>query len=480
MFKTIIGIEIHAQLQTASKAFCRCANDTQSAANSNVCPICTGQPGTLPSLNKKMITYAIKAGLAFGCSIRKRTSFDRKNYFSSDMPKGYQITQFFQPIAEKGFVEILSETRKKIITVSSIHMEEDSARTLLKKDHQTGRFLKLLDFNRSGIPLLEIVTAPEITSPKEAVECFETIRNILMYLDVCDGIMESGSIRCDVNISIQNSKTGQSTNRVEIKNLNTYKNIERALLYEEKLLKDGFDSFIDNEAFTKDWDEQTKQTLISREKESLKDYRYFKEPDLSPVNIPDKLIESLKNHIPELPLKRLERMMNEYNLRYDIAKALVIDRPLADFFEQSMVILNTDEMKNIIIRDVKSYLNQQGKQLSETHLTPEKLYQLLNNIKTGRIPPLMKQTVLKALFETSKKVNTIIEEKNLIKIDDRQSLETILEEIITDNEEQFEAYRCGKKELFKWFIGQMIKRTKGRSDPKLIISVIEDKMGGLT
>ena len=477
MLKTIIGLEIHAQLQTASKAFCKCANDSQSPPHTNVCPVCSGQPGTLPSLNTKMITYAVKTGLALSCSIRRITSFDRKNYFSSDMPKGYQITQFFQPIADDGYVEILSRTRKKIIAISSVHMEEDSARTLLKKEQQSDHFISLLDFNRSGIPLLEIVTAPEITSPKEAVDCFETIRNILIYLDVCDGHMESGSIRCDANISVQNTKTGQSTNRVEIKNLNTFKNLERALIYEENLLKKDVTTFSGSDSVTKDWDEQLKQTLISRDKESLRDYRYLREPDLAPVNISDQLIQTLKKQIPELPLKRLERFINDYNLRYDIAKALVTDRSLADFFEQAMTILNTDEMKNIIIRDVKSYLNQQGKEISETHLSPEKLYQLLNSVKTGRISSLMKQTILNALFETSKNVNTIIEEKNLIKIDDRQSLEAILEEIITENEEQYEAYICGKKELFKWFIGQMIKRTKGRSDPKLIISIIKDKMG---
>ncbi len=265
--------------------------------------------------------------------------------------------------------------------------------------------------------------------------------------------------------------------RVEIKNLNTFKNLERALVYEESQLKRQANAFTDNQGITKDWDEHLKSTITSREKETGCDYRYFVEPDLTEVEISDELIQSIQSQIPELPLKRLERFINEYNLRYDIANALVNDRALADFFEEAMAVHHTDEMKHMIIRDVKGYLNRTGKQITETQLTPERLYQLLTNIKTGRITPMMRQKILKTLFETKKTVNTIIEEENLFKIDDRQSLKAILEKIITENEEQYETYICGKKELFKWFIGQMIKHTKGRSDPKQIISIIKERMG---
>lgn len=477
MFKTIIGLEIHAQLQTASKAFCSCANRSQSSPNTNCCPVCTGQPGTLPSLNKRMVELSLKASLSFHCEVSRSISFDRKNYFSHDMPKGYQITQFFQPIGKNGFVEILTKMRKKIITISSVHMEEDSAKTLIRKENDREDQTTLLDYNRSGIPLLEIVTAPEITSPQEAVDCFEIIRMILLYLNVCDGHMEAGSLRCDANISLQNTETNESTGRVEIKNLNTFKNLERALHYEETQLKNSFGSFHSDEAITKDWDERRKCTKVSRDKETLKDYRYFKEPDLPEVFISEAQIQDIKKQIPELPLKRLERLMNEHDLRFDIAKALIAERSLADFFEQAMSISKTDDMKHTIIRDVKSYLNHRGKQITETRMTPEKLYHLLQSIKNGRIPPMMKQKILEKLFETAKTVDTIMEEENMIKIDDRDSLKAILEEIITENEEQYEAYICGKKELFKWFIGQMIKRTKGRSDPKQIISIIKERMG---
>ncbi|MEA1884038.1 MAG: Asp-tRNA(Asn)/Glu-tRNA(Gln) amidotransferase subunit GatB [Thermotogota bacterium] len=477
MLKTIIGLEIHAQLQTASKAFCRCVNNSQSSPNSNCCPVCTGQPGSLPSLNKKMVELALKASLAFHCEVRRLTSFDRKNYFSRDMPKGYQITQFFHPIGKNGFVEILTEMRKEKITINSVHMEEDSARTLIRKDNDHEDQTTLLDYNRSGIPLLEIVTAPEIASAKGAVDCFETIRMILLYLNVCDGHMEAGSLRCDANISLQKTETNESTGRVEIKNLNTFKNLERALRYEETQLKESFGSFKADQAITKNWDERCKCTKVSRDKETLKDYRHFKEPDLPVICISEEQIQDVKDQIPELPLKRLERLMNEYDLRFDIVNTLIADRPLADFFEQAMSISKAEDMKHTIIRDVKGYLNHTGKQIYETQLTPEKLYYLLQSIKTGRIAPMMKQKLLEKLFETAKTVDTIIEEENLIKIDDRNSLKVILEEIITENEEQYEAYICGKKELFKWFIGQMIKRTKGRADPKQIISIIKERMG---
>src|SRR6056297_593812 len=477
MLKTIIGLEIHAQIQTDSKAFCRCANNSQSPPNTNVCPICTGQPGTLPSLNRKMVELALKASLTFHCQINNSTSFDRKHYFSPDMPKGYQITQFFHPIGQKGYYEIVSQERKRKINISSLHMEEDSARTIIRKENQQNSTKYLLDFNRSGVPLLEIVTAPEITSPKEAVDCFDAIRRILLYLDVCDGQLEAGSLRCDANISVQDTKTGKHSGRVEVKNLNTYKNLERALNYENEQLAKQLETFTFNESVTKDWDEHLKHTIISRDKETLQDYRYFQEPDLADIAFSNEKIQSLKSKIPELPLKRVERFMNTYNLRYDIAKALINDRSLADFFERAMTIMDTEEMKNILIRDVKGYLNQTGKQINETELTPERLYELLKNIKTGRIAPIMRPKILKFLFETTKRVNSIIEEENLIKIDDRESLKAILEDIINENEEQYEAYTCGKRELLKWFIGQMIKRTKGRSDPKQIISIIKERMG---
>ena len=477
MYKTIIGLEIHAQLQTTSKAFCRCANHSQSSPNTNCCPICTGQPGSLPSLNKTMVELALKASIAFQCDVNHTTSFDRKNYFSHDMPKNYQITQFFQPIGKNGFLEILTEERKKKITISSVHMEEDSARTLNRKENDHEGQVTLLDYNRSGIPLLEIVTAPEITSPQEAVDCFEAIRMILLYLNVCDGHMEAGSLRCDANISLQNTETNESTGRVEIKNLNTFKNLERALCFEEKQLKESFGSFNDNQAVTKDWYEGSKRTKVSRDKETIKDYRYFKEPDLPVVLISEEQVQTVQNQIPELPLNRLERLINDYDLRFDIAKSLVADQALADFFEQAMSISKTVDMKHTIIRDVKSYLNHSGKIITETQLTPGKLDHLLQSVKNGRIAPMMKQRILEKLFETPKTVDTIIEEENLIKIDDKDSLKDILEEIITENEEQYEAYICGKTELFKWFIGQMIKRTKGRADPKQIISIIKERMG---
>ena len=477
MFKTTIGLEINAQLQTNSKAFCKCHNDSQSPPNTNICPICTGQPGTLPNLNRKMVELALKVSIAYRCTINQRTSFDRKNYFSPDMPKGYQITQTFHPIAKGGVIEILTPKRKKKITISRIHMEEDSARTIGKVEHLGQTHAIHLDFNRSGIPLLEIVTAPEITSPKEAVECFDAIRSTLIYLDACDGHLEAGSLRCDANISLQNLQTGEHTERVEIKNLNSTKNIERALTYEQQRLREGFVASNSEKAITKDYDERLKRTIHSREKETQCDYRYFEEPDLPILEISDEEIAAVSLQIPELPVKRLSRFITEYTLRFDVAKSLVNDRDVADFFDGAMNILDTDEMKHIIIRDVKRYLNQTGKTIDHTQLSPQKLYDLLRNIKTGRISPMIKQKILKILFEQKKDVNTIIEEENLIRIDNRQSLGAILEELIKENEEQYEAYICGKKELLKWFIGQMIKRTKGRTDPKLIINIIKERMG---
>jgi len=479
MLKTIIGLEIHAQLKTQTKAFCNCANDSQSQPNTNICPICTGQPGTLPRVNRMMIEQAIKAAVAFNGKISHRIVFDRKNYFSADMPKGYQITQHQQPLAQNGWVEILNPTRKKKITINEIHLEEDSARTIKKKDPLSGKEKYYLDFNRSGIPLIEIVTAPEISSPKEAAELFEAIHMILVYLDICDGHLELGTIRTDANISLLNSQTGKRTGRVEIKNINSFKNLEKALTYEEEFLIDQFHNFPSEKALTKDWDEKTRATIPSRDKETSCDYRYFEEPDLPEIRLEHETISQFAQQISENPFERLERLIHDYHLRFDIAKSLIIDRPLADFFEQTMKILSTDEMKHLILRDVKAYLNHSGKDIVQTHLTPEKLYQLLKYIKSGQIAPTLKTKLLKTLCETPKETETIIEEENFIKIDDQDSLLKILETVIKENEEQYEAYICGKNELLKWFIGQMIKRTKGRTDPKLIIRIIKKRMGGI-
>lgn len=477
MFKTVIGLEVHAQLKTETKAFCSCANDPQSKPNIHICPICTGQPGTLPRVNRKMIELAIKAAFALNGLVNDHIVFDRKNYFSSDMPKGYQITQYQKPLAQNGWVEILNPTRKKKIKINEIHLEEDSARTLHKIDTRSGREKSYLDFNRSGIPLIEIVTAPAISSPKEAVELFAAIHMILVYLDICDGHLEYGTMRTDANISLLDSQTGKHTGRVEIKNLNTFKNLERALTYEEGFLKNHFQDFSAEKALTKDWDERSRTTIPSREKETSSDYRYFEEPDLPEIRLEQEVINHCAQQISEKPFERLERLMHEYNLTFDMAKSLIIDRPLVDFFEQTMKILDTDEMKHLILRDVKAYLNHSGKPIQQTYLTPEKLYQLMKYIKTGQIAPTLKTKLLTTLCETPKEIETIIEEENFIKIDDQDTLLKILETVITENEEQYEAYICGKNELLKWFIGQMIKRTKGRTDPKLIIRIIKERMG---
>jgi len=477
MYRTIIGLEVHAQLLTKSKAFCGCSASYCKTPNTNICPICTGHPGTLPNLNTRMIQMGLRAGAAFSCDINPIIGFDRKHYFSPDLPKGYQITQFFSPIAENGIIEITGKTRKKKVKIKHIHLEEDAARTIHSTDTTRGEKESLLDFNRAGIGLIEIVTTPDIQCAQDAVAFFEEIRNTLIVLNICDGHLEKGSIRCDANISLKDIATGFSTRRVEIKNLNTFKNLERALMFEENSLIKELKNPLSKGSVTKDWNEKLKQTTLSRDKESEGDYRYFPEPDIPVITLSDEVIKTARENIPELPSKKLQRLMDQYSLRYEEAKMLVDERELAVLFESCMKLSETDDMKNLILRDVKRYLNEEAKSVGQTLISERKLFNLLLNVRNGKISFKTAQTILKKLFETDKTVEKIIEEENLIKITDVQSLEKIFEEIIAENFEKYEAYKYGKKELLKWFVGEMIKRTKGRSEPKLIIKIIKNRLG---
>ena len=471
-YKTVIGLEIHAQLLTESKAFCTCRNDSsETEPNTNICPVCTAHPGTLPVLNGKMIGLSVKAALALKCSINSISNFDRKNYFYPDMPKGYQITQYFHPIAENGKIEIISNRRKKMVRIRRIHMEEDSAK-LIHEDDRT-----LVDFNRSGIPLIEIVTEPDMNSAEEAVMFLEELRNILRCIKVCDGNLENGSMRCDVNISVMDTQTGISTNRVEIKNLNSFRNVQRALRYEENvhqnLLMGGEKGF----QSTKSWDEKRRITMVMRDKETEMDYRYFPEPDLPLVEILETEIERLQKLIPELPSEKRLRFVEQYHLKFEEARILSISPELAVFFEQTASLAEASEVIKWILRDVKRYLNEKKINLSETCLTPEKLAGLLDWIKTGRISYHTAKEILIALIETNRASEEIISEYDFIQQNDPDILNDFLEQIIEEHFEEYEAYCLGKKELFNFFVGKMMGLTKGRTRPELIIKTIKNRLG---
>lgn len=470
-YKTIIGLEIHAQLQTESKAFCSCRNDSgESEPNYNVCPICTGHPGTLPVLNKNVFMMALKAAVALKCKINRLSSFDRKNYFYPDMPKGYQITQYFHPLGENGYVEIYNKKRKKVVKIRRLHIEEDSGKLIHEMDKT------LVDFNRSGVPLIEIVTEPDMNYSDEAVMLLEELRNILRYLKVCDGQLENGSMRCDVNISVKDTKTGKSTNRIEIKNLNSFRNVQRALHYETNFQKELLQNGLSEPHCTKAWDEKDKVTRKMRLKETEADYRYFPEPDLPAVRVDEETIHRMQKELPELPSEKIHRFIEHYHMRYEEARLLSVSEDLAIFFEKTSEIAESSEVLKWILRDIKRYLNENNIALSATKISTEKLGGLIKQIKIGRVSNNAAKEILLQLMSTDRKLEDIIQEDDFLQQNDPDILSGYIDDIIAEHYEQYEAYQLGKKELFNFFVGKMMGLTKGRTRPDLIIKIVKNRL----
>ncbi|CUS82844.1 aspartyl/glutamyl-tRNA(Asn/Gln) amidotransferase subunit B [Candidatus Kryptonium thompsonii] len=472
-YEAVIGLEIHAQLLTNSKAFCGCSTKFGLPPNSNVCPICLGMPGTLPVLNKKVVEFAIKLGLATHCKIRTYSIFARKNYFYPDLPKGYQISQYEEPICYDGYVEIeLKNGEKKKIRLRRIHMEEDAGKSIHDQDVDT-----LIDINRCGVPLLEIVTEPDINTPQEAALYLTKIRQLVQYLDICDGNMEEGSLRCDANVSVRLKGEKKLGTKTEVKNMNSIKNVEKALEYEInrqiQILESG--GTIVQETLL--WDAGAGVVRPMRSKEEAHDYRYFPEPDLVPVVVPEEWINEIKKSLPELPEEKRDRFMKQYKLpKYD-AEVLTSSKALADYYEQC--VKYTDDYKSVsnwIMVEVLKILNERQIDIADFKVKPEHLARLINLVNEGKINQTTAKMVLEEISETGEEPDSLIERKGLLQISDESFIEEVVVKVLEGNKENIERYFAGKDKLFGYFVGEVMKLTKGKANPKIVNEVLRRKL----
>lgn len=477
-YKVIIGCEVHVQLLTATKAFCSCKNVFGKTPNSLLCPVCAGLPGALPVANRKMIEYAIKAGLALNCTIASLTKFDRKNFIYPDMPKGYQISQFDMPICYNGYLEIQSDEGQKKIRIRRAHLEEDAGKNLHPED---GSGLSYVDLNRCGTPLIEIVSEPDLRSPEEAVRYVQGIKEIMEWLCVSDCNMEEGSLRCDANINlwIYEGDKKFATPIAEVKNVNSFKSLKAALSYEVKRqLKEWNEKRITLEEkgkTTRGFCEKSGTTLLQRHKEEASEYRYFPEPDLKPLYISTALVNEIKAQLPELPGAMRERFCRIYGLSEDVTAKLTSDRDFALYFENACKGYKGDpkHIANWLTGEVSSVLNQKGIRIRDFKVSPGHIRELIEIIDSGTISGKIAKSVFPEMVETGKAPVKIIEEKGLKQITDKKTLEKIVKTVIAENPGSAEDYRNGKSNAIKFLMGQVMKQTKGKANPGLALSLLE-------
>jgi aspartyl-tRNA(Asn)/glutamyl-tRNA(Gln) amidotransferase subunit B len=477
-YEPVIGLEVHCQLLTRSKAFCSCSTRFGDEPNSNVCPICLGMPGVLPVLNREVVEFTLKMGLATHCKIAPKSVFARKNYFYPDLPKGYQISQYEEPICTNGFVEIeLEDGTKKNIGITRIHMEEDAGKSIHDLDVST-----LVDVNRCGVPLIEIVSEPDLRSPHEAYLYLYKIRQIVTYLGICDGNMEEGSLRCDANVSVRKKGETAFGVKTEVKNMNSFRFVERALEYEIErqisLIEDGHNVVQE----TLLWDANQGIAIPMRSKEEAHDYRYFPEPDLVPVVVGRDWIESVKKTLPEFPSERRDRYIREFKLpKYD-ADVLTTEKALADYFEgiiEGLSKKNDDTYKlasNWTMTDVLRVVNDRHIEVSDFPVPPRHISEMINLIVAGTISGKIAKDVFEEMILSKDSPRTIVEKKGLVQVSDESAIEKVVDEILANNKEQVEKYRGGKRQLFGFFVGETMKAMKGRANPKVVNEVLRRKL----
>jgi len=464
-FETVIGLEVHTQLKTASKIFCGCTTAFGNPPNTNTCPVCLGLPGVLPVLNKKVVDFAIKLGLATNCSIRRENEFARKNYFYPDLPKGYQVSQFDKPICERGWIEIEVGGQTKRIGITRIHMEEDAGKLV----HDEREPKSYVDLNRTGTPLLEIVSDPDLRSPEQAAAYLKKLHAIVRYLDVSDGNMQEGSFRCDANISLRPMGESQLGTRTELKNMNSFRNVQRALEYEERRQRD---LLLDGEEVVQQtllWDPNKNVTNSMRSKEEAHDYRYFPDPDLVPVVIDEEWIEAIRATLPELPHQRKQRFIDTLGLSGEDAEVLTSARELADYFETALAGYgNAKKLANWIMTELMRELKgEEGIDLDRCPVSPENLAGLLAMIDKGTISGKIAKTVFEEMMVSGKDPETVVKEKNLVQMSDEGELVALVREIIAANPEQAQQFREGKSKMMGFFVGQLMKKTQGKANPQL-------------
>lgn len=470
-FEAVIGLEIHAQLKTESKIFSSDSTQFEAGDNVNTSPVSVGMPGTLPVLNKKAVEYAVKTGLALGCEIRQTSVFARKNYFYPDLPKGYQISQYDQPICEKGEVSFSVNGENKTIRIERAHLEEDAG-----KSTHFGEY-SLINYNRSGIPLLEIVSGPDLRSPAEAAEYARTIRQILRYLDVCDGNLEEGSLRCDCNVSVRKVGDSNLGTKVEIKNINSFRFVEKAIEFEIERQIDAVERGEKIIQETRLWDTDKNRTYSMRTKEDAQDYRYFPDPDLLPVRLPGDLIDRCRKELPELPRVREKRFVEKLGLPAYDAGVLTSEREVADYFEKAVeVCKNPKGVSNWIMTELIRELNQSHLPIAKSPISPEKLAELILLVDKGTISGKIAKTVFLEMWSGGKTAPTIIKEKNLVQVSDPAAIEKIVAEVLAANPGPLAEYRAGKDKLLGFFVGAVMKASKGQANPDLVNQILQEKL----
>ena len=475
-YETIIGLEVHLQLNTKSKLFCGCSTKFGEEPNANTCPVCLGMPGTLPVINERAVEYALMACRATDCKVNQYNKFDRKNYYYPDLPKGYQISQFDLPIGFDGAVTIETESGYKDIGLTRIHLEEDAGKlihagSVADSDHS------LVDFNRGGVPLIEIVSEPDLRTADEAKAYLVTLKQIMLYLGISDCNMEEGSLRCDANVSVRPEGQEEFGVKVEVKNMNSFKAVENALSFEverqKKMLENG--EVIRQE--TRSWDETSNQTVLMRGKEEADDYRYFPEPDLMPLEISDEWIEETDDNLPELPLAKKKRFIEDYELPEYDAEVLTDDFKLANLFEETVQNYSEPkEVSNWLMGEFLKLINEEGIAPDESKITGSKLASLLKLIDDGTISSKIAKDVFEEMFRTGKEPETIVEEKGLTQISDEDKLIEIINNILDENQDVVEEIQSGNDRPVGFLVGQVMKETRGKANPQLANKLIREEV----
>ncbi len=465
-YEAVIGLEIHAELLTASKIFCGCATTFGAPPNTQVCEVCLGMPGSLPVLNRKAVEFALKMALATNCRINPESVFARKNYFYPDLPKGYQISQYELPLAEHGHLEIRGNGAARRLGITRIHLEEDAGKLI----HSEHRPVSFVDFNRTGVPLIEIVSEPDMRTPEEAVEYFKGLRNILLYLEICDGNMEEGSLRCDANISLRPVGQAAFGTKTELKNMNSFRFVKQALEYEIKRQRALLAAGRETVQETRLWDAAQGQTVSMRGKEEAHDYRYFPDPDLVPVKIDLSWLESIRAGLPELPAALRQRFQDQYGLPEYDAEVLTSDKTLANKFESTLKgfpRLTPKQVSNWFLDDPASM----------STIPPAVSGNLLTLVEEGRISRSQAKEVFREVLATGKDPEAIIKEKGLVQISDAGALESVAQEIIAAHPKEAADYRAGKTKVMGFFVGQLMRKTKGQANPQLANEIFQRLLG---
>ncbi|HON23130.1 MAG TPA: Asp-tRNA(Asn)/Glu-tRNA(Gln) amidotransferase subunit GatB [Syntrophales bacterium] len=469
-FEPVIGLEIHALLLTASKIFCGCSTGFGAPPNTHTCPVCLGMPGVLPVLNRKVVEFTIKMGLATNCRINRENGFARKNYFYPDLPKGYQISQYAYPLAEDGYVEVETEAGRRRIGIIRIHMEEDAGK-LIHDEHFPASYV---DLNRTGVPLMEIVSAPDIRTAEEAAAYLRRLHEILVYLEICDGNMEEGSFRCDANVSLRPRGQEEFGIRTELKNMNSFRNVQRALEYEikrQQYVLEGGGEVIQE---TRLWDDAQGVTLPMRGKEEAHDYRYFPDPDLVTVAIDAEWVEEIRRNMPELPLEKRERFLRDYGIPAYDAGVLTMSRALADYYEEVVRLCGRPKIAaNWVMGDLLRFLNEDRRDIKDCPIPAASLAEMIRLIEEGTISGKMAKEISEEMYRTGKGPKEIIEEQGLVQITDEAALIPVIEKVIAANPTQLAQYRGGKDKLFGYFVGQVMKATQGKANPQLINELLK-------